>query len=80
MPIGFRRCGKLQSKDELARTVTEGSHATIRQIREPDADLETTQAEMNRGYGLTVKLESLCRKLQRQTNSLAEERKQLTQI
>ena len=53
---------KLQSEHELARSVTEDSHAKIRQIREPDADLETTQAEVNRGYGVTVKLESLCRR------------------
>ena len=71
---------KLQSEDELARCVTEDSHATIRQTRESDADLETTQVEVNRGYGVTVKLESLCRKLQNQTNSLVEERKQLTVI
>ena len=71
---------KLQSEDELARSVTEDSHAKIRQIRKPDAFLETTQAEVNRGYGVTVKLESLCRKLQNQTNSLVEERKQLTKI
>ena len=71
---------KLQSEDELARSVTEDSHTKIRQIREPDADLETAQAELNRGYGVTVKLESLCRKLQNQTNSLVKERKQLTEI
>ena len=65
---------------ELARSVTEYTHAKIRQIREPDADLETTQAEVNRGYGVTVKLESLCPKLQNQTNSSVEERKQLTEI
>ena len=30
----------LQSEDELARSVTEDIHAKIRQIREPDADLD----------------------------------------
>merc|ERR1712136_666167 len=54
---------KLQSEDELARSVTEDSHTKIRQIRETDADLETTQAEVNRGHGVTAKLESLCRQL-----------------
>jgi hypothetical protein len=69
---------KLQSEDELARSVTEDSHAKIRQIRETDADLETTQAEVNRGHGVTAKLESLCRQLQNQTKGLVDERKQLT--
>ena len=64
----------------LARSVTEDSHAKIRQIRELDAGLETTQAEVSRGYGVTVKLESLCRKLQIQTNSFVEERRQLTDM
>ena len=35
---------------------------------------------MNRAFGVTVKLESLCRKLQNQTNSLVEETKQLAVI
>ena len=49
---------KLQSEDD---------HAKIRQIPEPDAYMETTHAEVNREYGVTVKLEPLCRKLQNQT-------------
>ena len=79
VPRGFRRCGassrvKVNWLEASQRTATQ----EIRQIRQPD--LEAIQAEVNRGYGVTVKLESLCQKLQHQTNSLVEERKQLTEI
>jgi len=71
---------RLLAEHEHAQQFTSQALGRQNEICEVERERDACRAELNRTLGVKSNLESLCRQLQQQTDALAEERRQLTDM
>lgn len=70
---------RLQSEHEQSQVFVSQAATRTDELGDLEADQGACQAELKRTLAVKTKLESLCRQLQQQSDSLVEERKRLTE-
>mmetsp|Transcript_69113 Transcript_69113/g.202372 ORF Transcript_69113/g.202372 Transcript_69113/m.202372 type:complete len:358 (+) Transcript_69113:58-1131(+) len=69
---------RLSTEHQEAQSFIAESAERLGEIGETEQERDTCQAELSRTLAVKSKLESLCRQLQQQANTLVEERRRLT--